>query len=155
MPEELRLRRVEPADEVELRAIFAASRSEQFDAAELTSEALRTILDIQFEAQRRHYAHHYPDAEYLVLLNATTPAGRLIIERHRDELLLVDILVDPSWRGRGLGTWALHHVVAEARGLGLPVRCHVDPTNPARRLYERLGFVVIGQDGVDLRLELV
>jgi len=33
-------------------------------------------------------------------------------------------------------------VLAEADREGLPVRLQVPPTNPARRLYQRIGFTV-------------
>jgi ribosomal-protein-alanine N-acetyltransferase len=52
--------------------------------------------------------------------------------------------VRPQFRGRGIGTALLHHVLAEARQLGarratLEVRAS---NEAARRLYERLGFYV-------------
>ena len=65
-------------------------------------------------------------------------------EREREgELLLDDIAVHSSMRGKGIGTRLLQAVFdfARAHGFGA-VRLEVVDTNPdARRLYERLGFV--------------
>ena len=51
-------------------------------------------------------------------------------------------------RGKGLGTAVLDSVVAEARRRGLPgISLSVEDGNPARRLYERAGFRVVGRNG--------
>jgi predicted GNAT family acetyltransferase len=44
-------------------------------------------------------------------------------------------------------------VLAEGAGTSGPVRLHVVSSNPARRLYERLGFVQVGTAGAHLALE--
>ena len=61
----------------------------------------------------------------------------------KGELLLDDIAVHSSMRGKGIGTRLLQAMLdfARANGFG-SVRLDVVDTNPdARRLYERLGFV--------------
>ena len=42
----------------------------------------------------------------------------------------------------------------KARADGLPLRCHVDPNNDARQMYDRLGFTLTGYEGGSLVLEL-
>ena len=61
-----------------------------------------------------------------------------------DEIHINNVAIRPAFRGRGLGTTLMHHVIAEARGLGakratLEVRAS---NQQARRLYDRLGFYV-------------
>ena len=51
-------------------------------------------------------------------------------------------------RGRGIGTRILNEIVAEARASGSAVRIYVEKFNPARRLYERLGFRVTEERGL-------
>lgn len=63
-----------------------------------------------------------------------------------DEIHINNVAIRPPYRGRGLGTALMHHVLAEARRLGahratLEVRRSNDG---ARRLYERLGFRLTG-----------
>ena len=63
-----------------------------------------------------------------------------------DEIHINNVAMRPKFRGRGIGTALLHHVLAEARNLGarratLEVRASNDG---ARRLYDRLGFYVAG-----------
>lgn len=56
-------------------------------------------------------------------------------------LMVVSMWTDPSWRGRGVGTRVLEHVVGWAAHRELRVHLWVADANPgARRLYERHGF---------------
>jgi ribosomal protein S18 acetylase RimI-like enzyme len=63
------------------------------------------------------------------------------------EIRVVDIAISPRFRGRGLGTLLLRRVFREGDGAGKPVSIHVEVFNPARRLYDRLGFVQKGTHG--------
>jgi ribosomal protein S18 acetylase RimI-like enzyme len=63
---------------------------------------------------------------------------------HREDCHYVDnIQLSTAFRRQGLGTQLLHDVMATASAAGLPVRLTVLRVNPARRLYQRLGFVEI------------
>lgn len=53
------------------------------------------------------------------------------------ENLLVYIAVDAETRGRGIGKKLMEQAIETADG---DIALHVEPDNPARRLYERLGF---------------
>ncbi len=53
------------------------------------------------------------------------------------ENLLVYIAVDGKTRGRGIGKMLMEKAIQTANG---DVALHVEPDNPARRLYERIGF---------------
>jgi ribosomal-protein-alanine N-acetyltransferase len=63
-----------------------------------------------------------------------------------DEIHVNNIAIRPAFRGQGIGTALMHHVLAEGRALGarratLEVRAS---NGAARRMYERLGFAVAG-----------
>ncbi len=69
-------------------------------------------------------------------------AGLLHIERTPEEIFLVNIQISPEFQNRGLGTEVMHALLGEARTSQLPLRLQVLKVNPARRLYERIGFAV-------------
>lgn len=52
--------------------------------------------------------------------------------------VLLYVAVDPGMRGRGIGGELIRKCLDRCEG---PVKLHVEYDNPARRLYERLGFV--------------
>ncbi len=51
--------------------------------------------------------------------------------------ILLYVTVDPSTRGKGIGGKLINHCLEVADG---DVKLHVEYDNPAKRLYERLGF---------------
>ncbi len=69
----------------------------------------------------------------------------------------LSIAVVPSRRGRGLGAELLQALLAEARKDGFPaVSLSVERDNPAVGLYERFGFVKVGEvdNAYTMRAEL-
>jgi RimJ/RimL family protein N-acetyltransferase len=53
---------------------------------------------------------------------------------------------DEGRQRQGIGTSVIQQVLDEARRSGKPVALQVLKVNPARRLYERLGFSVTGEN---------
>jgi ribosomal protein S18 acetylase RimI-like enzyme len=69
-------------------------------------------------------------------------------------VLIVDLALIASWRGRGIGARLANGVLDEARAAGLPVRLSVFANNAAAlRFYLRLGFKPVESSGFSLRLE--
>jgi ribosomal protein S18 acetylase RimI-like enzyme len=66
--------------------------------------------------------------------------------------VIVDVALLPAHRGRGIGTALLTPILDEAERTGRAVSIHVARENPARRLYDRLGFVQVADQGVHLLL---
>jgi ribosomal-protein-alanine N-acetyltransferase len=63
--------------------------------------------------------------------------NRTGMEGYIPENILVYIAVHEESRGSGLGKKMMQEVIEKAEG---GIALHVEPDNPARRLYERLGF---------------
>jgi len=82
-----------------------------------------------------------------VLLNGQ-PAGRLYVHAWEREIRIVDIALMPEFRGQGIGSDLLRSLIAEAEASDRTLSIHVEHNNPARRLYERLGFQYAGEHGV-------
>lgn len=74
-----------------------------------------------------------------------------------DDIPELTIAVAAEARGRGVGTALIQALLAAARAAGRPaLSLSVEPDNPARRIYERAGFVPVGTNGgaVTMLLEL-
>jgi GNAT superfamily N-acetyltransferase len=63
-----------------------------------------------------------------------------------DELFVAQMYVDRPFQGRGIGTDVMKRLIGVAKQLKQTVRLNVVKINPARRLYERLGFRVTHED---------
>lgn len=106
------------------------------------------FLAEQSDLQHRHYVANYPGADLLLIESDSIPIGRIYVYRSAREIRLMDIALVPDWRNRGIGTRLLRELMAEARSTGSSLTLHVEPTNPAQRMYQRLGFRLIEQRGV-------
>ncbi|WP_323121309.1 GNAT family N-acetyltransferase [Burkholderia alba] len=80
------------------------------------------------------------------------PAGMLKAYREPDAWCVMQIQILPAHQGRGIGAQVLRAVIDEADRQRVPVSLHVLKGNPARRLYERLGFRVEGETELELLL---
>jgi ribosomal protein S18 acetylase RimI-like enzyme len=133
--------------------LYASTREEELAVVPLSHEQKAAFLTQQLAAQTAHYTTHYADAAYDVILVDGERAGRLIVDRGEREITVVDIALLPEYRGRGAGTQLLRSIFEEADARGLMVTVHVERSNPAQRLYQRLGFVQVEDLGVYLKLE--
>lgn len=146
-------RRIQPDDTAFLREVYASTRVDELAVTGWRAAEVDAFLRMQFDAQHQHYLTTYPDASLQVILQDGHPIGRLYVARWEHEIRLIDITVLPAYRGGGIGTAILTELLAEAQRAGKAVRIHVEPTNPALRLYTRLGFRLIADRGVYWFLE--
>ncbi len=61
-------------------------------------------------------------------------------------LFLAQLFVDAPLQRRGIGTEVMNGLIADAARAHLPVTLGVVKTNPAKHLYDRLGFRVTHDD---------
>jgi ribosomal protein S18 acetylase RimI-like enzyme len=133
--------------------VYASTRAEELAAVPWEDATKEAFLRMQFSAQDVYYREQMPDASYQVVLVDGERAGRLYVDRREDEIRIVDIAFLPEHRGQGLGTTLLRALLTEADEAGKRVTIHVERFNPARRLYDRLGFVQVKEEGIYLLLE--
>ena len=147
------LRGARDEDQAFFGGVYASAREQELAPLPWTPEQKAAFLAAQFAAQSAHYARHHAEARYAVIVVDGEPAGRLIVARGEQELCIVDIALLPPFRGRGIGTGLLHTLIAESEGSGRKLSIHVEANNPARTLYDRLGFRPTGEDGVYVAME--
>jgi ribosomal protein S18 acetylase RimI-like enzyme len=73
--------------------------------------------------------------------------GCLALYEMGDHLDLDKLYILPAYQNRGIGTALIRDIIARAAAAGKPVRLSVLAVNPARRFYERAGFVVMHSTG--------
>ncbi|HSB63293.1 MAG TPA: GNAT family N-acetyltransferase [Thermoanaerobaculia bacterium] len=147
------LRPARPEDREFLLSVYASTRAEELAPVPWTDEQKGAFLRMQFDAQDAHYRAHHEGATYDVIEVDGVPAGRLTLHRRPKEIRLVDIALLPRFRGSGIGTSLVAELIAESEKRGVPLTIHVEMSNPARRLYERLGFTPVEEHGVYLLME--
>lgn len=138
-----------------LYQVYASARREEVAAWGWEPDHQEDFLRMQFGLQQRAYALQYPGAETVLILFQEQPVGRAVILRTSAEFRLVDIVVLPAYRNRALGGSLIRQLQEEAAAAGLPLRLAVLKGSPARRLYERLGFVQTGEDQTRCAMEWI
>jgi ribosomal protein S18 acetylase RimI-like enzyme len=68
--------------------------------------------------------------------------GAVSIQEHDTHLQLEHLYIEEAHQNQGLGARVVRGLLARAAQSSKPVRLRVLRPNPAKRLYERLGFVV-------------
>jgi GNAT superfamily N-acetyltransferase len=134
------LRKERPEDEAFLIALYTSTRETELAGVPWTDAQKAEFLRSQFALQRSHYRTYYHDSDFCIIEADGKPIGRLYVHRSAREIRLMDIALLPAWRGRGIGGAYLQALLRKAQAANLPVTLHVEPGNPARRLYLRTGF---------------
>ena len=83
-----------------------------------------------------------PGGFVLVANDGDKVVGSVVVNRtgmkkYIPENILVYIATDPEYRGKGIGKKLMEEAIATAEG---SIALHVEPNNPAKGLYEKLGF---------------
>src|SRR5271165_2761764 len=108
---------------------------------------------MQFEAQRRTYQSAYPRAQDSIICLQEDSIGRILVDREPGAMHLIDIALRGEYRGRGIGGALIRQLMRECETHGWPLRLQVLQTNPAVRLYRRLGFAPRGGDPIYMQME--
>jgi GNAT superfamily N-acetyltransferase len=97
-------------------------------------------------AQAEKFARQFVLPEVRVIVMHGQDVGYLQVAEEPEGLLLKELHIAAPFQKRGIGTEVLRRLLAEARRMGKPLNVGVVKFNPARELYERLGFRIIGED---------
>jgi GNAT superfamily N-acetyltransferase len=112
-------------------------------------EGMRAYVEAAFgswddDVQHTAFAAKYADAlvtraySLSVVEVGGALAGYLHLEPREDSMWLANIRIAADFRRQGIGSALIRRVIADAAPLGVELR--VLQVNPARQLYERLGF---------------
>jgi predicted GNAT family acetyltransferase len=84
-------------------------------------------------AASRPYGVYAPDGTQVALARAVTDFAAIA--------WVSDVIVDPGWRGRGIGTWMMRGVVDDLAARGV---CRIMlATDDAHEVYRRVGFAAL------------
>lgn len=148
------LRPITDADMEFLHRLYGTTREDELAQVDWLPEQKAAFVAQQFHAQHQFWQENYQDTSWdLILDGGGRPIGRFYVARWTEEIRIVDIALMPEHRGSGVGTMLIRRLFDEADASGRKVSIHVELFNPARRLYERLGFVQAAERGVYLLME--
>jgi GNAT superfamily N-acetyltransferase len=142
------LREMVPTDEPVFRRLYTQVRMPELVATGWPLSEKQLFCDSQFTLQDQHYRKFYADFEAWAIcrgggvddVDVDGVIGRLYLATFSGDLVLMDITIEASQRGQGIGSNILADLTDQADQLNREMSLHVEPDNPARRLYTRFGF---------------
>ena len=154
MHHRIALRSIDDNDESLLFRVFCSVREDRFAALGLPAPQLEQLLSGQFKTQQSQYRSEFPAANFDLVVLDGKPIGNLYALHGPDAFFLIDVALLPQNRNSGIGAYLVRQLIAEARQASQPLRAQVLKGNPAWRLWQRLGFREVSDDGVYLGIEV-
>ena len=132
--------RIEPACEADRTLLFAPFKA-----------ALQGYVDWAWgwdeDKERHHFFERLPVKGLFKLIHRGQCVGGFCIEETQEQSQhLRTLFIRPESQGLGIGTLLLEYLIQEAQCQQLALTLHVIHINPARRLYERLGFRTVREE---------
>ncbi|MBP1167466.1 MULTISPECIES: GNAT family N-acetyltransferase [unclassified Chryseobacterium] len=125
-----------------------------------TDNDIDYLLDLRMKTMNPHYEtsglstdrettlqrvlYQFEKADIILLDNQ--PIGLLKVDRTFTNIEVLQLQIDPSQQGKGLGKKILSDILEEASLAGKTVSLSVLKTNKAQHLYTSLGFKITGED---------
>ena len=102
--------------------------------------------------QLAHFREAFSPQQSRILSVAGEPAGVLRLEEGPSGWSLHVLEIAPQWQRKGIGTCVLRWVLGRAAASQKAVNLQVLKVNPAKRLYQRLGFRKTGESATHIRM---
>jgi len=126
------------------------ARSDDYDfALGLYVEAIKAYAiaymawDEAVETAR--FARLWMPANTRIITRDGIAIGWLAASERASDIFLQQLYIMSDHQRRGIGTRVMELLLTQWRATGKPIVLGVLKNNPARRLYERLGFTVVGE----------
>lgn len=133
-----------------MKIIFRPAQPEDFDycASLYFSGMDRIIRELSLDpaAQAANLLREWKSSQVRIIVRDAVDVGWFQIIPHNDALFLAQIFVDGPFQGRGIGTEVMNSLIGESVSAGQAIALAVVKTNPALRLYQRLGFRITDED---------
>jgi ribosomal protein S18 acetylase RimI-like enzyme len=140
--------------EVRLRAATQEDADFLYDVVKATmKEYVAQVWGWDEAWQQAYFREHFEPSEDRIIVLEDEDIGVISVEQREGEVFLGKIYILPEYQGRGIGSRLINDVLEQAHQRGVPVTLQVIKVNPARRLYERLGFVEVGETATHYLME--
>jgi len=95
--------------------------------------------------QKRYFEEHYNPEKTSIILVDETQVGMIRIDESPLGYMLTNLEILKEYQGQGVGRMLIRDLIQKADANGLPVTLKVLRNNPAKTLYELMGFRTISE----------
>jgi len=136
-----------------LLQLYCNIRADEFSSWPMPEEQKSFLMQMQYNMQKQQYDQQLSYRRYDVIWHDEQRIGRFIVDRQEDGWRIIDISILPSMQNQGIGSRLITDLQNEAKLQNKKVALSVLLTNPAKSLYERLGFKEYRRDEVYMGME--
>lgn len=112
-------------------------------------ESLERVGRFQPQRARERLTGDFQADKTRCLLVNKTLVGFLVVDHEDDEMVIKHLYVLPEMQNRGIGSFALAQVIAQAQAERLPIRLITLKESRANDFYRRHGFQQMGSSDFD------
>jgi ribosomal protein S18 acetylase RimI-like enzyme len=143
-----------PEDDPFIRRLMIDTLTDQLGVDCWPDEVRERLLEEQYKIRRQGFRASAADLPGTIVLVDNEPVAWYVAAEFDDEIQLVNLMVQRTHRGKGIGTEILRKLIADSDRAGKSLRLSVALNNQrATNLYARLGFHRTGTDGVHQSME--
>src|SRR5688572_3433102 len=143
----IQLRPVEEKDTAFIEAVYRTTREVELNFTNWSEHQKNAFISMQSAAQVAEYKIKFPGARFQVIIYNKKNAGRFYTCENETEIRLLDITLLPQFRGKGIGRDLLQQLIERSDKVQKKISLHVEASNPILKLYQRLGFIYIKNNG--------
>lgn len=105
------------------------------------------------DVQLRYHQEEFDPTSLRIVTLDGCDIGTIAVVSQADKIVINKLYILPQYQRHGIGTLLVKGVLQQAEQQGLRVRLQVLKVNPARWLYERLGFEEVDDTGDYVQME--
>jgi orotate phosphoribosyltransferase len=102
--------------------------------------------------QESLFQRNFVPAKIQIIMCDGKDIGMLSVEEREQDVFLSSIEIHPDYQGKGIGTAIIKRMIADSAKKTKTVHLQVLKVNPAKELYERLGFIVAEETTTHFRM---
>jgi GNAT superfamily N-acetyltransferase len=139
------VRAAQPEDEPFLYACYKRTMHEYIEQTWGWDEKFQSV----------EFRQHLPWQRFRIIMVNRTSVGAVCVLETADCMILEMMMIELQFQRRGIASDLVARLLDHARSEGRGIQLRVMKINPARALYERLGFVVVGEDADTYEMQAV
>ncbi|MDO6426750.1 GNAT family N-acetyltransferase [Thalassotalea sp. 1_MG-2023] len=116
----------------------------------MTEHLLTAGLMYTDEQHIARITEHFEDS-YIICFDDVS-IGLIKLAQFKEKWHIRQLQIARNYQGRGLGTKLLTLLQNKASQIQVPISLNVLFKNPARKLYQRAGFVIVGENSLEYQM---
>ena len=106
------------------------------------------------EFQKASFVEHLPWQKFQIIMVDSRAVGAACVLDTPSGIDLEMIIIDPRFQRMGIGSDFVANLLRRAHHERRRIKLRVLKVNPAKALYERLGFVVVGEEAGIIEMQV-